>query len=50
MSPGEAVHVESTDQAADLFTEVLCGPIYEAQANVVVGSKRNKLGTMIDRV
>ena len=35
------VHVESTDQAADLFTKVLCGPMFEAQASVVTGSKRS---------
>ena len=43
------VHVEPTDQAADLFTKVLCGPMFEAQASVVVGSKRSKSETMIDR-
>ena len=26
------VHVESMDQATDLFTKVLCGPMFEAQA------------------
>ena len=32
---------ESTHQAADLFTKVLCGPMFETQASVVVGSKRS---------
>ena len=43
------VHVEPTDQAGDLITKVLCGPMVEAKANVVVGSKRSKSETMIDR-
>ena len=44
------VHVESwIRQLTYLFTEVLCGPIFEAQASVVVGSKRSKLGIMTDR-
>ena len=43
------VHVESLDQAADLFTKVVCGPMFEAQASVVVGSKRSKSEMMIDR-
>ena len=34
---------------ADLFLKVLCGPMFEAQASVLVGFKRSKSGTMIDR-
>ena len=34
------VHVESMDQAPHLFTKVLCGPIFEALANVVLGLRR----------
>ena len=41
--------MESMDQAAVLFTKMLCGSMFEAQANVVVGSKRSKSGTMIDQ-
>ena len=43
------MHVESMDQAADLFTKMLSGRMFEALANVVVGSKRRKPGTVIDR-
>ena len=43
------VHVESTDLAADLFTTVLCDPMFEAQASVMAKSKRSKSYTMIDR-
>ena len=33
----------------DLFTKVLCSPMLEAPAIVVVGSKKSESGTMIDR-
>ena len=36
------------DQAADLFTKELYGPMFEEQTNVAVGSKRSKSETMID--
>ena len=53
MGPGgrgtaRLVHVESMDQAADLFTKELYGPMFEEQTNVAVGSKRSKSETMID--
>ena len=37
------------DQAADLFTKVLCSPMFETQATMVVKSKRSKSGAMIDQ-
>ena len=33
--------MDSVDEAADLFAKVLCGPIFEAQASVMVESKRS---------
>ena len=43
------VHVEFMNEAADLFTKVLCGQIFEARAGVVVVYQRSKSRTMIDR-
>ena len=36
-------------ESMDLFTKVLSGPMFEAQANVVFGAKGSKSKTMIDR-
>ena len=40
--------MESTGQAADVCTKMLCGMMFEVQAHVVE-SKRGKSGTTIDR-
>ena len=41
--------VEYMNQAVDLFTKLLCGPMFQAQASVVIEFKGSKSGTMIDR-
>ena len=38
--PARLVHVESMNPAADLFTNVLCSPMFESHASMGFGFKR----------